>query len=136
MLLSVRKEYQPQALKEIGEQLEKNKRAWLYRFYLNCFSKGDLEGRNWFKKNLLKDYLDEMALENLMIGLDYLSSAKIKPEYLSRIKKLKFFHGSSDTIAPLKEVEEIKSGLPQAEFICLSGLGHLLFLNRQFKDEF
>ena len=105
-------------------------------FYRDCFSSADKEGLVWFKKRLLKHYLEEMRFETLIQGLDYLSCVYLRPESLSKIKKIRIFHGEQDKIAPLKEARVIKTYLPQAEFICLKDSGHMVFLNRDFKAKF
>ncbi|MBI5144817.1 MAG: alpha/beta fold hydrolase [Candidatus Omnitrophica bacterium] len=136
ILLSVRRSFKRKALKEIELKIKQNKKAYLYKFYLDCFSSEDKEGLNWFRKHLLKVYLNQMPSEELLSGLDYLTRAKINPESLSRIKRITFFHGKEDRIAPINEVRQIKSGLAKSEFICADGLGHILFLNHKFKDKF
>lgn len=135
ILLGVRRNYDKKILQDIGLRLEKNRRAFLYKFYLDCFSSVDKQSLTWFKNYLLRGYLKEMGLECLKAGLDYLAYARIEPEYLAGIKRIKIFHGSQDKIAPLKETMEIKSRLPNAEFISLDGLGHLLFLSPSFKGK-
>lgn len=136
ILISIREKFDPQAIEEARDGIKKNKKAYLYKFYLNCFSKPDREGLNWFKKNLLKDYIDKMDLEKLLSGLDYLSQARLNSQSLTRIKRIRIFHGSDDKIAPFEEAQSIKSRLSGAEFVCLNGLGHIPFLNRQFKENF
>jgi len=133
ILVSIRRRYNLEALQDIEFKLLENRKAFLYKFYLNCFSAVDKEGLRWFKQNLLKKYLEEMAPDALVRGLDYLSSTYLKPESLSAVKKLKFLHGRKDLIAPFKEAQMIKSYLPQAEFICVEDSGHLFHLNPNFK---
>ena len=136
ILTGIRKNYDQKTLEEIKLKLTKNKRAFLYKFYLDCFSPADNQARSWFKSRLLKDYLDNMSVEQLIEGLDYLSRAGINTESLSGIKKIRIFHGTEDRIAPLQEALEVKSCLPQAEFIRIDGSGHLVFLNPDFKERF
>ncbi len=136
ILLGVRRNYDQKILQDIGLRLKKNRRAFLYKFYLDCFSADDKQSLTWFKNHLLRGYLEEMGLECLKAGLDYLARAQIEPETLAGIKRIKIFHGSQDKIAPLKEALEIKSRLPNAELISLDGLGHILFLNPSFKERF
>lgn len=136
ILAGIRKRYDQSALEGIRRKLERNKRAFLYKFYLDCFSPDDNEGRNWFKRRLLKKYLDRMGLEYLVRGLDYLSGAQINIGSLSGVKKIRIFHGGQDKIAPLDEALEIKSLLPQADFIYMERAGHALFLNPDFKERF
>ncbi|MDI6758239.1 MAG: alpha/beta hydrolase [Candidatus Omnitrophota bacterium] len=127
ILISIRKRYDSKDLRDIAFNLKKNKKAWLYKFYLNCFSKKDKKGRSWFKKELLTDYLKTMELPKLLCGLKYLSSVEFKPELLRRFRGLTIIHGRDDLIAPFKEAIEIKTGLPEAKFIALSNSGHIPF---------
>ena len=136
ILVSIRTRYDPARLADIRRLLRKDKKAYLYKFYLEFFSEEDKEGLAWFKKNLLKSYLQDMKTEDLIRGLDYLLQASIDPERLRQVEKIRIFHGTEDTIAPLKEAEEIGSRLPQAEFIKITGAGHCPFLNRDFRDIF
>jgi len=136
ILLGIRRSYDKELLQDTRLKLEKNKKAFLYKFYLDCFSRVDKQSLIWFKNYLLRNYLEQMGLECLKAGLDYLACTQIKPEYLAGIKRIKIFHGSQDKIAPLKGAMEIKSQLPNAEFISLDGLGHFLFLCPSFKEKF
>ena len=134
ILLSVQEKFKPHLLQDIKLKLKKNKRAFLYKLYFNYFSEADQEGLSWFKKRLLMSYIDELKLEGLLCGLDYLSKTQINPETLAGIKRIIIFHGENDKIAPLNEAQQLKSELPKAQFICLSGTGHIPFLNQKFKE--
>jgi len=136
ILVSVQKKFKPQLLQDIKLKLKQNKRAFLYKLYFNCFSKEDEEGLSWFREHLLMKYIDELKIEDLLCGLDYLSATQINPGSLAGIKRIRIFHGQLDKIASLDGARNIKLELPQAEFICLPGIGHILFLNRQFKEKF
>lgn len=136
ILVSVRERFGQEYLREAAEKIRENKRAWLYRFYLGCFSQLDQTGRDYFKKELLSDYLEGMELEELISGLAFLAEARIYPAALAGIKKIRFFHGESDSVAPLEEAKKISSLLPQAEFISMPGLGHNVFLNKRFEAAF
>ena len=136
ILLGVRKRYDPQLLENIRIQIRADRRPWLYKFYLNCFSAADTGGREWFRKNLLKDYLDKLSSEELIRGLDYLSAQALNLKSLKRIEDISIFHGSDDLIAPVKEVLEIKADLPQAKFTLLADRGHLFFLSGDFRERF
>lgn len=136
ILLGIRKKFPEKELDEARHQLKKNKKAYLYKFYLECFSGDCKEGLAWFKKNLLKDYIRQMHLKNLIYGLDYLSQARINAEFLAPINKIRIFHGEKDNIAPLREAKEIKSYLPKAKFISLGGVGHIPFLAQNFIGKF
>ncbi len=136
ILLSVQRKFSPELLEDIKLKLQQNKKAFLYKLYLNCFSKEDAEGLNWFKQHLLMRYIEELRLEDLLCGLDYLSRTQINPGSLAAIKKIRIFHGQDDKIASFDEARQIKLELSQAEFICLPETGHALFLNRKFKEKF
>lgn len=135
-LSGIRRAYNSTELEDIAAKLKKDKRAWLYKFYLHCFSREDKQGLAWFKNNLLKKYLEEMKLNALLAWLDYLGCAKIIPQDLRKIKNIKIFQGEDDAIAPVQEARQIKKGLTQAELIYLSGLGHINFLTPIFKHRF
>jgi len=132
-LLSIRRRYNLTSLQEIESKLQKNKRAYLYKFYLDFFSPTEKESSGWFKKHLLKEYLEKTDFKDLAAGLDYLSCVYFKPQAVSKINKIRIFHGQLDRIAPLKDAQTIKTYLPQAEFISLKNSGHALFLNPDFK---
>lgn len=136
ILASVRKRYDPQLLENIRNQIRLDRQPGLYKFYLNCFSRADTRGREWFRQNLLKDYLDKLGSAELLRGLDYLANQALGLEFLKRIKDIRIFHGRDDRIAPVKEVLEIKADLPQAKFTLLADRGHLFFLSGDFREKF
>lgn len=135
ILVGTQRRYDRDGLEEIKRKLKENKKAFLYKFYQNLFSQHDNKARSWFKKSLLKEYLDLMSVECLLSGLDYLSSNEIKAEDLSGVKKIRIFHGGEDKIAPLKGALEIIARLKHAEFNILNESGHLLFLNPDFRKK-
>jgi len=136
ILAGVRQRYDLQLLENIKRQIRSDRRPWLYKFYLNCFSQADACGREWFRKNLLKDYLDKFSCDELIRGIDYLASQTLNPDFLKSIEDLRIFHGSDDLIAPVREVLEIKADLPQAKFTLLADRGHLFFLSGDFRERF
>ena len=135
ILVSIRRKFPLPGLKMVERYLEKNKKAYLYKFYLECFSKTEKEELAWFKNNLLGIYLEENEMESLLDGLDYLAQASIVPESLKSIRKIKIVHGLKDKIAPPKEALEIKEAL-EADFVSLFDAGHLPFLNQGFSKKF
>ena len=136
ILFGVRKCYNGKLLENMKREIQASRRPWLYKFYLNCFSKVDTDGLAWFRKNLLKEYLDKLSLDELIRGLDYLASHALHPETLVEIEDIRIFHGSDDIIAPVKEALEIKSYLPRAKFTLFANRGHMFFLNRDFRERF
>lgn len=136
LLVSIRRRYEPGALEKIKSRLFKNKKAFLYKFYLECFSDNDLEALAWFKNSLLEDYCRGMELNYLLSGLDYLSRVELKIDSLGRIKKLRIFHGRKDAIAPFKEAILLRDDLPLADFVSMPECGHIPFLAKDFRDKF
>jgi len=127
ILVGVRKKYKRKELLEIKGLLKKNKKAYLYKFYTQCFfQKSQMQ---WFRQNLLKDYCDKMDLNYLLDTLNYLETLEIKPEFLKSIKQIKIIHGQDDKIAPIDEARAIKNELAQAEFISIKNAGHMVFLS-------
>lgn len=134
ILLSIRGRYDSKVLDEIKRKIIKNKKAYLYKFYLECFSDADKEELAWFKKYLLRDYLSWMELPDLILGLDYLAGVSFSPESLSPVKNVRIFHGQEDKIVPFKQIEEMGHCPAGVEFICLPGCGHIPFLSPNFKQ--
>jgi pimeloyl-ACP methyl ester carboxylesterase len=131
--VGVRKEYTEEEIESSRNLLKKNRAAFLYRFYSECFSKEEGRERSCFKNGLMRDYLNEMNEGILLEGLQYLSSSRIKPQVLRGIKT-KFIHGLKDRIAPVKEVMELKEEAPDMELITIKDAGHIPFLKNNFKE--
>ena len=136
ILLSIAREFDGNLLKDIESKIKKNKRAYLYKFYRDCFSAGDKAGWCWFKKNLLKDYINTMELDSLLAGLNYLSTVRLKLADASGIDRVRIFHGEEDRIMPFSDAARIRSEFGGVCFTALSGIGHICFLNSQFKEKF
>jgi len=133
ILVGVRKRYKPNELADIKNHLKKNKKAYLYKFYSQCFL--NKEKMRYFRKNFLKAYIEELGLDCLLGTLDYLSSFEIRPELLNGINGIKIVHGREDKIAPIGEALKIKDNLPQAKFITIEGEGHIPFLKERFSED-
>ncbi len=132
-LVSARRSYSKTNNDNIKLLLEKNRRGFLRKFYGNCFSEEDKESFSLFKEDLMKIYLECMDLERLIEGLDYLSEHSIEPRPLNGLK-VKFIHGAKDLIAPIGEVKELVSQIPEAELITIDDAGHMPFLSPAFKE--
>lgn len=126
-LSGIRKCYTSEEIAGVAERVKKNRAAFLRRFYADCFA-GEDEGWLWFKENLLKAYLEEMRLEGLLEGLDYLSKVSMESKDFQGVKHLTIYHGAEDKIASLKEASEIAKGLPSARFIVVPNAGHMAFI--------
>ncbi|MCM8796479.1 MAG: alpha/beta hydrolase [Candidatus Omnitrophica bacterium] len=135
-LIGIRKRYDHSALKEVADNLRKNKRAFLYKFYQDCFSQSDQDSYLWFKRHLMHDYLNDITEETLIYGLDYLGTSQLDPQNLKSIKKVKIYHGRQDKIAPFSELLKIKQDAPFAEFVVFPGLGHIPFISPSFQERF
>ena len=129
ILVSMKEKYDQSGLDRIKGYLEKNKNVYLYKFYMECFSGEDKKHWLWFKENLLKDYIDNLGIEELAAGLDRISESEIKTQLLNNIKNLIIVHGQKDKIAPLEEIIYMKDKLPGAQFFHFKDAGHLPFLN-------
>ena len=125
VLVSIRELYKKAEIKKVKESLEKNKKAYLYKFYNQCFN--DEKKRAKFKAGLMKDYLKEFDLNYLLETLDYLGNFIFKPGLIDRIKSVSIIHGENDRIAPIEEAKNIKKKLPRAGFINVRGAGHIPF---------
>lgn len=125
----IRKKYPADTLDDVTKRLKQDKNAYLREFYTACFSSKEKDSRAWFIKHLLKDYLKNMRLDELLRGLDYLRQVQIDPEKLKAFKKVKIIHGKEDKIAPFIEADNFRKYLSNAEFDFRDGGGHMLFLN-------
>ncbi|MCX5711099.1 MAG: alpha/beta hydrolase [Candidatus Omnitrophica bacterium] len=134
--ISMRPHYDALTLRTAEEKLKSNKKAFLYKAYLEGFGSRDDLARAWFKKNLLRDFCSEFKLDELLAGLDYLGSAFIRPPDLVKLGDFKVFHGSQDSTAPLVEVRELLSQQPKARLTVMEGVGHMPFLHPDFKEAF
>jgi len=134
ILVSIRKKYNGEVLENIKRYLGKNRKSFLYKFYRDCFCEAEAERSAWFRKRFLKYYLHNTQLQGLVGNLDWLSRARIRPEPLKELRKIKIIHGRKDRIAPVEEAQEIKNSLPRARLIIFEDTGHLPFLRRDFSE--
>jgi pimeloyl-ACP methyl ester carboxylesterase len=135
-LVGVRQKYPIAGLLDIEAKLKKSKKGYLYKFYEDCFFGGEASEWQSFKKGLLKEYVEDLRLNELLDGLNYLRQAELSASLLKNIKHLKFLHSSSDKIAPMDEVLELKSNIPNSCLVLMDGFGHIPFLNPMFKGRF
>ncbi|MBU0694411.1 MAG: alpha/beta hydrolase [Candidatus Omnitrophica bacterium] len=130
ILVSIRKKYNKKELEKIEGYLKKNKKAYLYKFYNQCFP--NEKDAAWFKDKLLREYCRCFSLGYLIETLNYLKNAKMNIPSLVSQNKIKIIHGELDSIAPLREAAAVKHSLPQAKLICVKNKGHIPFLERDF----
>tara|TARA_Y100000031_G_C8136771_1_gene345634 strand:- start:93 stop:785 length:693 start_codon:yes stop_codon:yes gene_type:complete len=132
ILIGIRKKYDKAQLRAIKPLIQKNKKAYLYKFYSQCFT--DAEEMNWFRTNLLEGYCEEFDIQYLLDTLDSLEDFQITNSMLKGIGKLKIVHGEKDKIAPIEEAIEIKNQVNKAKFIPIKDAGHMPFWGRNFSD--
>lgn len=133
--ISVRKGYPKEEIEAARSRLNKNRAAFLYGFYNDCFSAEEKKELSAFKAGLMKSYLNEMNMNALLEGLQYLSTSRMRPQNLAGVK-VKFIHGEGDKIAPVREVLELKDELPDMRLVVIKGAGHIPFLRKGFKEIF
>ena len=133
--IGARKRYPERDIEATRSYLKKNKTAFLHKFYNDCFSIEERKELSTFKMGLMKNYLNEMSMDMLLDGLQYLSISRIRPQNLADIK-VKFIHGEEDRIAPIKEILELRDELPGMKLIAIRGAGHIPFLRKSFKEIF
>ena len=134
ILAGTREKYEKAGLANIKRYLVKNRTAYLYKFYKECFCDQEKNYYRWFKDTLLKNYLEEMSLEQLVEGLDWIEQAEINSDSLKRLKHIKIVHGCADSIAPIEEAVDLSDSLPQSQLITFDKTGHLPFLQKDFKQ--
>ena len=133
ILVGTRRKYEKEGLANIKRYLVKNRTAYLYKFYKECFCDQEKNYYRWFKDTLLKNYLEEMSLEQLAKGLDWLEHAEINPDSLKKLKHIKIVHGCDDSIAPIEQAVDLSDSLPRSQLITFDKTGHLPFLQKDFK---
>ncbi len=131
-LIGMRKRYDKDDIEKIKGYIANNKAGYLYKFYHECFSSGEQKELSIFKKGLMKDYLEEMTVDALIAGLDYLKSAELDTGKLKTVKT-RFIHGEDDSIAPIEGVLALKNELPGSKLVILRNVGHIPFLRSDFK---
>lgn len=128
ILIGIRKQYPLDGLKIVENLLNRNKKAYLTKFYEQCF----LINQPIPIQNLLNDYCENIELDYLLLTLDYLKTATINITKMALVKNIKIIHGQEDRIAPIAEAENIANALPNCKFIVISQSGHFPFLNKDF----
>jgi pimeloyl-ACP methyl ester carboxylesterase len=128
--VGMRERYDAEAIEAMKARLARNKAATLRRFYEACFSPGEREARDRFERELLKSYLEQMELEPLLAGLDYLASAS--PADV----KARFIHGREDRIASVDDMLALTARRPGVELVRIENAVHAAFLNPEFQKVF
>lgn len=119
-LIGIRRKYPFLQLRKIREYISRNKKVYLYKFYRECI------GRRQFKHRLFEEYIKEISLDTLKLGLNYLEEGEVDITKLDGSKPIVFIHGEQDRIAPWKEAEKIAKRI-DAWFFCIKEAGHIPF---------
>jgi pimeloyl-ACP methyl ester carboxylesterase len=135
ILVSARSRYGPQEIDPVRARLRRRRRAFLGKFYRDCFSAGEGAMYRWFRSTLLQDYLEQMTLTRLLRGLDWLSTVRLDSDRLRSCRDLVLVHGTADRITPLKEAQQFARALPGAKTVWLKDAGHLPFLRSDFAEQ-
>ncbi len=133
ILVGLKKRCERRILENVKICVERNRKAYLSKFYRDCFSEEEAREFSWFKARFLRDYLENMAKEHLLRHLDWLANAQMDTKPLRKLKSVKIVHGVSDRIAPVEEAVSVAGELPQASLILMRDAGHLPFLRSDFK---
>jgi pimeloyl-ACP methyl ester carboxylesterase len=134
ILVGIRKKYEKEGLTGIKKYLMKNSRAYLYKFYKDCFSEAEKDSYSWFKDTLLNEYLENIEQKRLLDELDRLERAQIKPSALAKLRRIVIVHGREDKIAPVGQAADIARSLANSKLIIFDKAGHLPFLRRDFAE--
>jgi len=127
VLVSVRSSYKKDAIEKIKDTISGSRKAYLYKFYLECFSGEEKEELKWFKEELMKDYFNLFPEDILIKGLDWLWQRPIFPEKVSGFD-VSFIFGKLDRIVPVEEVLRLKNMFRTSEFFFCEEAGHMPFL--------
>lgn len=135
ILVGFRKYFDKTALDEIASKIEKSKKAFLYKFYIDVFG-SDENSYKWFKKNLMRQYLENNSEMDLVRGLKYLENSSINLQEFTQINKIKIFHSKNDLINPFIQAIDLSDNIPNAKFYVLEDSNHAAFLSKEFKVAF
>jgi len=134
ILVGIRGKYEKEGLERVKKYLAKNSRAYLYKFYKDCFCEMEKDSYRWFKDTLLKDYLENIKQKRLIEALGRLEKLQIQPTALTKLKRVSIVHGREDKIAPVGQAADIARSLPNSKLVIFDKTGHLPFLRRDFAE--
>ncbi len=106
VLVGIRRSYTPEEIQITKDELARDRRACLEGFYRRNFLPSQRHDWSVFKAILMEAYLNDMDLEHLMAGLDYLATAQIDKKSLSVCPTL-IVHGRQDVIASVEDVSKL-----------------------------
>lgn len=123
-LLSMRQQWPPAEIEAIRAELVANPRDFLISFYRKCFL-GYKQEYSRFMEELQDQYLQNIDIEVLLDGLDYLKRYEIMPAPGCETHCI---HGRKDIVAPVHEMAHV----PGAISTILEHAGHAVFFDRNF----
>ena len=126
ILIGIRNKYKSEDIDIARESLEKNKEAYLYKFYTQCFHKKET--------NLIRDYCSKWNLNKLLESLEYLENKPINKDTLGKVDKVKIIHGENDQIACAEEAKKLADSIKRADFMLVKDAGHALFLETELGE--
>lgn len=130
ILVGIRRRYNPEEIQASREELLRDKKAFLEGFYKRNFLPA--QKRDWeaFKSELMPAYIEQMDINDLMQGLDYLAASSIDEQSLAMHSTV-IVHGRRDLIAPVDDICNLAegAGVPIHVF---NDASHAAFLHRDF----
>lgn len=135
ILVAARCRYVPQEIERIRTLVHTKRQAFLRKFYRDCFSASERQTYEWFRANLLPNYLEQMTVDRLDRGLDWLNEAQLDTESLQTCRNLVLVNGMADRIVPQEEVGKLAEAIPDAKMVLLKDAGHLPFLRKEFVEQ-
>jgi pimeloyl-ACP methyl ester carboxylesterase len=135
ILVAARRQYSRQDIERVRTHLRQRRKAFLGKFYRDCFSAGEGPMYQWFRSTLLRDYLKQMTAGRLNRGLDWLSRVRLDSDRLQSCADLVLVHGTADRIASPDEARRLAQALPRARTVWLDDAGHLPFLRSDFAEQ-
>lgn len=126
VLVGLRRCYPAALLDELEQRLVEDRRGGLSEFYAGCFSADQGVQREAFEAGLMRAYLDEFSLEELVEGLAYLRGREIDPAAFPDCPVV-FVHGTRDTVAPFAEAKALARGVAGGRLEAVRGVGHAVF---------
>lgn len=130
VLVGVRRSYPAEEIAAFRDALLADRERCLGRFYRECFLPAHAGEYKGFREGLMRSYMAEMSMTDLLEGLEYLAAQEITPAALSRCP-VTLIHGGRDPIAPPAEARDIVDSA-SAKLMMLPRAGHAAWLTDEF----
>lgn len=122
-LFSMRRSWPGKDINAIRQGLSESVQGFMADFYRKCFL-GYRREYNIFKEQLQDNYLGQLDIDTLLMGLKYLQDF-VLPDEAPQGVKVQLIHGAKDIIAPVKERVEFTG----AEALIEPSGGHAVFFD-------